>query len=154
MKMTSKNTSQTTEQPVFHKVAENLYRFESSDGYYALLKRGGKQFRRSLKTKDRKLADRRLNDLRTKIGCLKIFSRYEIEFRAGRESVAGNEQTRIEFQYRQTPENVYQGTHAVFSESANPQHHPTELRPLGYGTRRGARFRNFRSRVGRYENGF
>jgi hypothetical protein len=42
------------------------------DGYYALLKRGGKQFRRSLKTKDRKLADRRLNDLRAKIGCLKI----------------------------------------------------------------------------------
>ena len=37
-----------------------------------MLKRGGKQFRRSLKTKDRKLADRRLNDLRAKIGCLKI----------------------------------------------------------------------------------
>jgi hypothetical protein len=34
------------EQPVFHKVAKNLYRPESSDGYYALLKRGGKQFRR------------------------------------------------------------------------------------------------------------
>jgi hypothetical protein len=31
---------------------------ESSGGYYALLKRGGKQFRRSLKTKDRKLAER------------------------------------------------------------------------------------------------
>jgi integrase len=60
------------EQPVFHKVAENLYRLESSGGYYALLKRGGKQFRRSLKTKDRKLADRRLNDLRAKIGCLQI----------------------------------------------------------------------------------
>ncbi len=37
-----------------------------------MLKRGGKQFRRSLKTKDRKLADRRLNALRARIGCLKI----------------------------------------------------------------------------------
>jgi hypothetical protein len=36
---------------VFHRVAENLYRLESSGGYYALIKRGDKQFRRSLKTK-------------------------------------------------------------------------------------------------------
>src|SRR5665213_1958380 len=91
MKMTSKNTSQTTEQPVFHKVAENLYRLESSSGYYALLKRGGKQFRRSLKTKDRKLADRRLNDLRAKIGCLKISTDVKLNFeqRQGREKSSG-----------------------------------------------------------------
>ena len=50
---------------VFHRVAENLYRLETSGGYYALLKRGDKQFRRLLKTKDRKLADRRLIELRT-----------------------------------------------------------------------------------------
>ena len=31
LKMTGKKTSQTTEQPVFHKVAENPYRLESSD---------------------------------------------------------------------------------------------------------------------------
>jgi integrase len=80
MKMMSKNASQPAEQPVFHKVAENLYRLESSDGYYALLKRGGKQFRRSLKTKDRKLADRRLNDLRAKIGCLKISADAKLNF--------------------------------------------------------------------------
>jgi integrase len=42
------------------KIAENLYRNESSGTYYALVKRSGKQIRRSLKTKDRKLADRRL----------------------------------------------------------------------------------------------
>ena len=80
MKMTSKNTSQPVEKPAFHKVAENLYRLESSNGYYALLKRGGKQFRRSLKTKDRKLADRRLNDLRAKIGCLKISPDAKLNF--------------------------------------------------------------------------
>jgi hypothetical protein len=52
--------------PVLHNVAENLYRLESSGGYYALVKKAGKQFRRSLKTKDRKLAERRLNEIREK----------------------------------------------------------------------------------------
>lgn len=55
---------------VFHRVAENLYRLEQSGGYYALLKRGDKQFRRSLKTKDRKMAERRLAELRTQVGKL------------------------------------------------------------------------------------
>lgn len=74
MKAKTQNDSQPIEkqQPVFHKVAENLYRLQSSGGYYALLKRGGKQFRRSLKTKDRKLADRRLGELRGKVGSLQI----------------------------------------------------------------------------------
>ncbi len=40
---------------VFQNVGPNLYRLESTGGYYALLKKGAKQFRRSLKTKDRKL---------------------------------------------------------------------------------------------------
>jgi len=57
---------------VFHRVAENLYRLETSGGYYALIKRGDKQFRRSLKTKDRKLADRRLVELRAQVGNLTI----------------------------------------------------------------------------------
>ena len=57
---------------VFHRVAENLYRLESSGGYYALLKRGDKQFRRSLRTKDRKLAERRLAELRAQVGNLRI----------------------------------------------------------------------------------
>lgn len=60
------------EQPVFHKVAENLYRLESSNGYYALVKKAGKQFRRSLKTKDRKLAERRLKELKAQIGVLTV----------------------------------------------------------------------------------
>ena len=59
-------------QPVFHKVAENLYRLESSGGYYALVKKRGKQFRRSLKTTDRKLAERRLAALRQQIGNLSL----------------------------------------------------------------------------------
>jgi hypothetical protein len=48
-------------------VAENPYRLESSGGYYGLIKKGGKQFRRSLKTRDRKLAERRLKGLKVKI---------------------------------------------------------------------------------------
>jgi len=57
---------------VFHRVAENLYRLEQSGGYYALVKRGDKQFRRSLKTKDRKLAERKLTELRAQVGILKL----------------------------------------------------------------------------------
>ena len=49
------------EQPEFCKVAENLYRRTATDIYYALLKRGGKQFRRSLKTPDRPWANRIFN---------------------------------------------------------------------------------------------
>jgi len=49
------------------KVAECLYRHSSSGAYYALVKRSGKQYRRSLKTKDRKLAERFLAEFRHKI---------------------------------------------------------------------------------------
>src|ERR1039457_5525834 len=81
MKMTAQNTSKPAEQPVFHKVAENLYRLDSSGGYYALIKKGGKQFRRSLKTKDRKLAERRLNELKEKVGVLQITEDTHGDFR-------------------------------------------------------------------------
>lgn len=57
---------------VMRRVAENLYRLEPSGGYYALLKRGDKQFRQSLKTMDRKLAGRRLTELRAQAGNLTI----------------------------------------------------------------------------------
>lgn len=49
------------------KVAECLYRHSSSGKYYGLVKRSGKQYRRSLKTTDRKLAERFLADFRQKI---------------------------------------------------------------------------------------
>jgi integrase len=54
----------------FQKVAECLYRRGSSGVYYALVKRAGKQYRRSLKTTDRKLAERTLSDFRQKVGRL------------------------------------------------------------------------------------
>ena len=52
------------------KVAECLYLNESSGTYFALVKRGGKQIRRSLKTQDRKLAERRLKEFRIQAGNL------------------------------------------------------------------------------------
>jgi hypothetical protein len=81
MEMNGQQSSQpTVNQPVLHKVAENLYRLESSGGYYALLKRGGKQFRGSLKTKDRKLAERRVAELRAKVGGLQISADAKLTF--------------------------------------------------------------------------
>lgn len=65
----SANPSETSG-AVFRKVAQNLYRLESSGTYYALLKRGGKQIRKSLKTTDRQLASRRLNELRDRVSAL------------------------------------------------------------------------------------
>jgi integrase len=82
MTLTTQNTTEPVGQPVFHKVAENLYRLESSNGYYALIKKGGKQFRRSLKTKDRKLADRRLKELKGQIGCLTLTDDAKLGFEA------------------------------------------------------------------------
>jgi integrase len=65
---------------VFHRVAENLYRLEQTGGYYALIKRGDKQFRRSLRTQDRKLADRRLAELRAQVGHLTISDDARLSF--------------------------------------------------------------------------
>lgn len=67
MKTNRSETTTDTSQPTFAKVAECLYRIESSGIYYALVKRHGKQFRRSLKTSDRQLAKRRLADFRQKV---------------------------------------------------------------------------------------
>jgi integrase len=48
----------------FQKVGECLYRYSRNGKYYARIKRGGKETKRSLRTNDRALAQRRLRDLR------------------------------------------------------------------------------------------
>ena len=53
----------------FRKVAPNLYR-DAAGRYYLLVKRGGKQFRRSLKTTDAGLAKRRLREFQNQAGRL------------------------------------------------------------------------------------
>src|ERR1017187_6813013 len=45
-----------------NRVAECLYRLHPSGMYYALVKRHGKQIKRSRKTSDHQLAERRLRD--------------------------------------------------------------------------------------------
>ena len=45
-----------------HQVSTNLYKMEPYGTYYAVAMRNGKQFRESLKTKDRKVADRKLRE--------------------------------------------------------------------------------------------
>ena len=52
------------------KVAECLYRATATGTYYALVKKRGKQIRKSLGTTDRKLAERRLTEFREKVGRL------------------------------------------------------------------------------------
>ena len=53
----------TAKQPELQRVGECLYRSQTSKIYYAIIKRGGKQIKRSLRTKDGALARRRLSDL-------------------------------------------------------------------------------------------
>jgi hypothetical protein len=62
---TGKNEGATSQ--AFNRVAENLYKHEQSGNYYALIKRSGKQIRRSLKTKDVALAKRRLAGFKAKV---------------------------------------------------------------------------------------
>jgi integrase len=81
MPSTAKNPNETETQPTFAKVGQNLYRLQSTDGYYGLVKRGDKQFRRSLKTKDRKLAERRLTEMRSQVANLTITDESDCEFR-------------------------------------------------------------------------
>lgn len=82
--MASKRLMEAPGKPerIFKKVGENLYRHKPSGNYYALLKRGGKQFRRSLKTDDRALAGRRLADLRQKIANLTLADTRNATFKA------------------------------------------------------------------------
>ena len=65
----------------FQKVAECLYRNTSSQTYYAFLKRNGRQIRRSLGTKDRKLAERRLKEFRGEADKLSKTGRNKMTFR-------------------------------------------------------------------------
>jgi integrase len=59
---------QADKNPTFKWVAECLYRHSKSGIYYALVKRNGKQFRKSLKTSDRQLAERSLTSFRVNVG--------------------------------------------------------------------------------------
>lgn len=55
------------DQATMLKVGENLYRNESSGTYYGIVKRSGKQIKRSLKTKDFAMAKRYLKQFETKV---------------------------------------------------------------------------------------
>jgi len=71
MKLTQKDPERRDER-TYSKVAECLYRSDSSGMYYALLKKSGKQIRRSLKTSDRKLAERHLAEFKEKVSRLDL----------------------------------------------------------------------------------
>ena len=56
-------TKKATGADELKRVGHRLYRSQNSRTYYAILKRGDKQIKRSLKTTDSALAKRRLSDL-------------------------------------------------------------------------------------------
>jgi len=66
--MTESSAGTEKKAPEYVRVAECLYRSSSSGKYYALFKRSGKQIRKSLRTQDRKLAERRLKELKGNLG--------------------------------------------------------------------------------------
>ncbi len=72
MSGSSPEQAETRNDHVFSRVAECLYRHNSSGVYYAWVKRGRKQIRRSLKTSDRALANRRLREFRAQVGRLNV----------------------------------------------------------------------------------
>jgi len=67
MLQSSEYNADQRETSPFRKVTACLYRHNTSVKYYALLKKSGKQYRGALKTKDRKMADRRLSPYRDKV---------------------------------------------------------------------------------------
>ena len=67
-------------QQEFIKVDKNLYRRQPTGQYYGFLKRGGKKFKRSLKTRDRKLAERRLAKLKKEVANLSLTEDSDITF--------------------------------------------------------------------------
>src|SRR5438093_8397493 len=60
--------------PVFVRVGPNLYRYKSGT-YYAFVKKTGRRIHRSLHTNDRKLAERRLADFKSRTGDLVVSDR-------------------------------------------------------------------------------
>ncbi len=63
--MRNPDATDTDTESSFKRVAENLYRAHNGR-YYALVKRSGKQMKKSLGTTDRKLADRKLKEFLNK----------------------------------------------------------------------------------------
>jgi hypothetical protein len=54
------------------RVAECLYRNTGTGIFYVIAKRGGRQVKKSLRTNDRKLAERLSTDLRRRLGALNV----------------------------------------------------------------------------------
>ena len=64
----SKNAHSTVNnKPIFKLVGQCLYRNTTNDIYYALVKKRGKQHRKSLKTTDRQFAGRKLIEFRRQV---------------------------------------------------------------------------------------
>lgn len=70
MKRSESASNIAVQQQQLTNVGECLYRSDFSGRYYAIFRRGGKQIKQSLKTSDKELAKRKLEELRQKVGRL------------------------------------------------------------------------------------
>lgn len=77
--MKTKNPTSRSQQDL-KRVGECLYRSQSSNIYYAIFKKGGKQIKRSLKTKDSALARRKLKELKEQAATLSTGSSSKTSF--------------------------------------------------------------------------
>jgi integrase len=75
-----KTTTEGRKQQKLIHVGDCLYRSSSTDIYYAIFERDGRQVKRSLKTADKELARRRLGDLREKVDRLSSDSGKSLPF--------------------------------------------------------------------------
>lgn len=78
--MKTDSMSQDNAGQILQRVGHCLYRSEQTGRYYAILRRGGKQIKRSLRTTDQALAKRRLSDLEDKASRLNTSENARISF--------------------------------------------------------------------------
>ena len=118
---------ESPQRPAFRHVGENLYRRESSGVYYALLKHGRKQFRRSLNTTDRELARRRLSQLREDVANLTTDDARGLSFETVAERWQASVRHTIKESTAKRRDTVRRGCFTVLCWCHPPQHHKRAL---------------------------
>jgi len=103
--------------------------------YYALFKRAGKQFRRSLKTNDREYAKRQLNELREEVASLKTQDARELSFKTVADRWKDASAHTIKESTAKRRKRCIEAVSPFFAGCHPTKHHPRPLRAMGERTR-------------------